>query len=222
MVRGEGGAHVILTNAVAPATSPLAGDGKDGRQPFHVVVFSCAVRAVCEFTVRKALTACAVGGAVLYAPIGKRSRCEFVLIGRCLACDHDALEVGVLLYMNMEAVSPCVDACLSCGALPCGVDPPFAVGGADVGVVGIDLPAAHGCADAKSRRGVLLSVVVFFLQALDVEVAADSHLNMLPLLLGTATDQARVSGRSYSLRCIVTSGSYSDIISMNSSAAMIT
>ena len=78
------------------------GDGKDGRQPFHVVAFSCAVRAVCEFTVRKALTACAVGGAVLYVPIGKRSRCECVLVGCRLTCNDGPLEVGVLtIYIHL-------------------------------------------------------------------------------------------------------------------------
>ena len=156
----------------------LGGDGKNGREPFHVVAFSCAVRAVCEFTVGKAAAACAVGGAVLYVPIGKRSRCECILIGRRLTCDDGSLEVGVLIYMNTESICACVDAYLSCGALPAGVDLPFAVGGADVGIFGIDLPAGYGCADVEARRGVLFSVVVFFLQALDVEIAADLHIDL--------------------------------------------
>lgn len=73
------------------------GDGKTGREPFHVVAFSCAVCAVCEFTVGKPAAACAVGGVVLYIVIGKGSRREFVLFGRRFACDGGALEVGVLI-----------------------------------------------------------------------------------------------------------------------------
>ena len=80
--------------------------------------------------------------------------------------------------MNMEAVCARVDARLSRNALPAGVDLPFAVGGADVGIFGIDLPAGYGCADVEARRGVLFSVVVFFLQALDVEIAADLHIDL--------------------------------------------
>ena len=153
------------------------GDGKNGREPFHVVAFSCAVRAVCEFTVRKPFAARAVRGAVLYVSIGEGSRGERVLIGSRFACDNSALEVGVLLYMNVEAVCACIDACLPGDALPVGVDLPFAVGGGNVGIVGVD-PAAHGCADVEARRGVFLSVVVFFLQALDVEIAADLHIDL--------------------------------------------
>ena len=153
------------------------GDGKNGREPFHVVAFSCAVRAVCEFTVGKPFAASAVRGAVLYVSIGEGFRGERVLIGSRFACNNGALEVGILLYMNIEAVCACIDACLPGDTLPVGVDLSFAVGGGNVGIVGVD-PAAHGCADVEARRGVFLSVVVFFLQALDVEIAADLHIDL--------------------------------------------
>ena len=73
------------------------GDGKNGREPFHVVAFSCAVCDVCEFTVGKPAAACAVGGVVLYIVIGKGSRREFVLVGCRFAYDHGTLAVGVLI-----------------------------------------------------------------------------------------------------------------------------
>ena len=126
------------------------GDGKNGREPFHVVAFSCAVRAVCEFTVGKPFAARAVRGAVLYVSIGEGSRGERVLIGSRFACNNGALEVGILLYMNIEAVCACIDACLPGDTLPVGVDLSFAVGGGNVGIVGVD-PAAHGCADVEAR-----------------------------------------------------------------------
>ena len=47
----------------------FGGDGTNGREPFHVVAFSCAACTVREFAVEKSFAARAVGGAVLYIGI---------------------------------------------------------------------------------------------------------------------------------------------------------
>ena len=69
----------------------FGGDGTNGREPFHVVAFSCAVCTACEFTVRKPFAARAVRGAVLYVSIGEGFRGERVLIGSRFACNNGAL-----------------------------------------------------------------------------------------------------------------------------------
>ena len=102
----------------------------------------------------------------------------------------------------MEAVCARVDARLSRNALPAGVDLPFAVGGADVGIFGIDLPAGYGCADAKALRGVLFSVVVFFLQALDVEIAADLHIDLFARCLRSDDVGIRARGHGEFFFCL--------------------
>ena len=126
---------------------------------------------------------------------------EFVLVGRCFACDECALQIGILSDQEIKAAGSCKDARLISCALVVGGDISLAEGTADVGLsegaggglygffirprglgfCHVDIPG-----DAKTCRGILLLIGLFLLEGLDVEVPADSCGDLVSLHLAPA------------------------------------
>ena len=130
---------------------------------------------------------------------------EFVLVGRCFACDECALQIGILSDQEIKAAGSCKDARLISCALVVGGDISLAEGTADVGLsegaggglygffirprglgfCHVDIPR-----NPKARRGILLLIGFFLLEGLNIEVPADSCGDLVTLHL--APDDVRI------------------------------
>ena len=138
---------------------------------------------------------------VLQIAEGECTGREFVLVGRCFACDECTLQIGILPDQEIKAALSYEDAGLVSGAPIVGVDRSFVEGASDVGLgegaggglygffirsrglgfCHVDIPG-----DAKTCRGILLLIGLFLLEGLDVEVPADSCGDLVSLHLAPA------------------------------------
>ena len=110
-------------------------------------------------------------------------RAEAILLRSCFACDDRALEVGVLFDVDVEAAFSSEDAGLLFCASVVGEDIPLAYARTDgrLAVLLRALDTAHVPREIEACRCVLLLVGFFFLQGLDVEIAADLGRDLVAL-----------------------------------------
>ena len=110
-------------------------------------------------------------------------RAEAVLSRSCFACNDRALEAGVFLDVDVEAAQSCKDACLLSCASVVGEDIPLAYARIDgrLAVLLRALDTAHVPREIEACRCVLLLVGFFFLQGLDMEIAADLCRDLVAL-----------------------------------------
>ena len=122
---------------------------------------------------------CAVVRTVLQIAERERPRAEAILLRSCFAGDDRALEVGVLFDVDVEAVFSCEDAGLASRTAVVGVDRSSARGKAERGLG--EFSRANIPREIEACRCVLLLVGFFFLQGLDMEIAADLCRDLVAL-----------------------------------------
>ena len=124
---------------------------------------------------------------------------EAVLLRFRFACDHRALEVGVLLDVDIEAAFSCEKTRL----IPCAAVVGFQASLADrctdrglgegaedfVGTGRVE-HLVHAPREVEARRCVLLLVGFFFLQGFDREIASDVRLDLFAF--GFASEDVRI------------------------------
>ena len=129
----------------------------------------------------------------------ERPRAEAILLRSCFACNDRALEVGVLFDVDVEAAFSSEDAGLASRTAVVGVNRSSARGKAERGLgegaedfvgAGRVEHLVHAPGEVEARRCVLLLVGFFFLQCLDVEIAADVRLDLFAL--GLASEDVRI------------------------------
>lgn len=121
-----------------------------------------------------------------------------VLVSERLTCDHAALKVGILFYVDIKAFASCEESCLIACTAIVGVDISFTEGTSDVGhgkfTIGIfrtwrnkfiggfikevDVPR-----NTKAGGVVVFLVGFFLLQGLNLEIPADLCRDLLALCL---------------------------------------
>ena len=121
----------------------------------------------------------AVVRTVLQIAERERPRAEAILLRSCFAGDDRALEVGVLFDVDVEAAFSSEDAGLSSCASIVGVDRSSAREKAERGLG--EFSRANIPREIEACRCVLLLVGFFFLQGLDVEIAADLCRDLVAL-----------------------------------------
>ena len=135
---------------------------------------------------------------VLQIAEGECAGGEFVLVGRCFACDECALQIGILSDQEIKAADSCKDARLISCTLVVGGDISLAEGASDIGhgefavdvlrvrcsqLFGLSIKEVDIPRDAKARGGILLLIGLFLLEGLDVQIPADSCRDLVSLHL---------------------------------------
>ena len=135
---------------------------------------------------------------VLQIAEGECAGGEFVLVGRCFACDECALQIGLLSDQEIKAADSCKDARLISCTLVVGGDISLAEGTADIGLSegaggglygffirsrGLGFRHVDVPRNPKARGGILLLIGLFLLEGLDVQIPADSCRDLVSLHL---------------------------------------
>ena len=177
------------------------------------IVFDFILRRCCKPCFK---AACTVIGFIFEVTKGERPCGKTILVGSCVARDHAAHEVGILLDVDIKAFAPGKESCLIACTAVVGVDISFVPRSAECGLgegtkrFYLRIPVGVRCflfclvdvpRDTKAGGVVVFLVGFFLLQGINIEIPANLCRDLLALCLAPDDVHILVRGEAEVVLC---------------------